>query len=447
MQFDALFREQTPVTPKRGVHLDLKGVPPTAKRLVQLIEVFAAARYNVVLVEWEDSFPWTVDERFRSPTAYTPDDVRAFCKTAASLGIELIPLVQCLGHMETPLAVAGYERLREVPNDSSVLNALAPGARELVQNMVNDVLQLMPDITYFHLGGDEARTMGHHPDTKAYLQKHGKGALYLHHVEPILEDLNARGVRPLLWHDMMIDWNDAALDSLAQKADLVTWGYAEDPVTTDHHYNIKYIERFHEHGVRQWGGTAYKGADGHNIDLPDIANRQANALAWIRVAQQFDFAGVIATAWSRYSTNRVQCEPIDAALDSLINVAVILHDGQPPKGGIEACVTALEELEERARFEACRAAMAHLSAFRRRTWQEIQSVREQVVLCRNDPRRGHAPHETDWIERLRQSVMEKAEDASVEMKRSFHGLLDPVWIEEYLETRLAPLREDLESLG
>ncbi|MHB1155916.1 MAG: hypothetical protein ACYC26_03650 [Phycisphaerales bacterium] len=54
----------------RGVHLDLKGVPPTFERLLSLLDVFAAARYNVLLVEWEDSFPWTVDLRFRSETAY-----------------------------------------------------------------------------------------------------------------------------------------------------------------------------------------------------------------------------------------------------------------------------------------------------------------------------------------------------------------------------------------
>jgi len=69
---EELFTAATPVVPKRGIQLDLTGVPPTAERLLELLELFAAARYNVVLVQWEDSFPWTVDERFRSPTAYSP---------------------------------------------------------------------------------------------------------------------------------------------------------------------------------------------------------------------------------------------------------------------------------------------------------------------------------------------------------------------------------------
>ena len=78
MTFDKLFRNEKPVISKRGVHMHLTGLPPTADRFVELLRLFAAARYNVVLVEWEDSFPWTVDKRFRSPTAYTPDDIRRF---------------------------------------------------------------------------------------------------------------------------------------------------------------------------------------------------------------------------------------------------------------------------------------------------------------------------------------------------------------------------------
>jgi hypothetical protein len=198
MTLKEMFRRDIPAVPKRGVHLDLKGLPPTPERFVGLLKLFAAARYNMVLVEWEDSFPWTVDERFRSPTAYSPADVARFVKTAAELGIELVPLVQCLGHMENPLSVKGYEHLRELPDIEAGLNPLAPGARELIQNMVDDVLKLMPGTKLFHLGGDEARTFGMAPETKAYIEKYGKGKLYLHHVEPIIDALNRRGIRPIL---------------------------------------------------------------------------------------------------------------------------------------------------------------------------------------------------------------------------------------------------------
>ena len=182
--------------------------------------------------------------------------------------------------METPLSVPGYEHLRELPDEAAGLNPLAPGARDLVQRMVDNVLELMPNVKHFHLGGDEAWTFGSHPDTKAYVAKHGADALYLLHVGPILENLNKRGIRPMLWHDMMIKWSPAKLKALAKQADLVVWGYKGHPDTTMHHFNSKYIERFRKNGVPMWGGTAYKGADGHFVDRPVLEPRQVNALAW-----------------------------------------------------------------------------------------------------------------------------------------------------------------------
>jgi len=440
-----LFRAPHPALPIRGIHLDLKGTPPTAKRLLELLRVFAAARYNAVLVEWEDAFPWTVDERFRSPTAYSTAEVRAFHQAAADLGLEIIPLVQCLGHMETPLNIPDYAPLREIPHDSFVLNPLAKGARELVQAMVDDVIAHTPGLRHLHLGGDEAWSLGQHPATAAYIAEHGKGALYLQHVEPLLDSLIARGIRPILWHDMMIDWAPDALRALARKADLNAWGYREHPDQTSSHYHTRHIQRLHDHGFSLWGGTAYKGADGHNIDRPIPAIRQANALAWVEIAQRFNFTGVIATAWSRYSTHRLQCEPIDAALDLLLHVGAILHDGHPVPPEPDACLAMLEEIGEKDRFLACRSAMEKLAAIRARGWTGVQSLREQIAMSRSDPRRIGSSWETRLLRILRQTVAE-ADEIAAETRRAFEGLIEPVWIEDYLHCRLQPLRTELTLL-
>ncbi len=448
MQCEKVFTRSEPVIPRRGVHLDLKGLPPTPGRLVELLRLFAALRFDFVLVEWEDSFPWTVDERFRSPTAYTPGDIARFRDEAARLGLEIIPLVQCLGHMETPLSVPGYERLRELPDNESGLNPLAPGARELIQSMVDDVLKLLPDVRRFHLGGDEARTFGKSPECQAFIEQHGKGALYLHHVEPMLDELNRRGIRPILWHDMMNDWSSEALHALAPKCDLMPWGYGGHPDHTTHHYNTKYIKRFSEHGFALWGGTAYKGASGPDSDLPSFSLHTKNAMGWTEVAQRFGFIGIVATAWSRYSVDNLQCEPIDSSLDSLVNVAVILHDGQPPEGGEAAYAEALEECGERERFEACKKAIQRLAELRSKGWQHVQKARQVAVLARMDARRVSSRNLKLGLLPLTEleGLVAGADEVAAEVRRAFDGLVEPVWIEEYLETRLVPLREELADL-
>ncbi len=444
MSFDSLFTAATPVVPVRAVHLDLKGVPPTAGRLCSLLKVIAAARYNAVLVEWEDSFPWTV-AAYRSETAYTPAEVEAFNAAAAALGIEIIPLVQCLGHMETPLSLAANERLREVPTRSDVLNPLAAGSRELVEKMVDDVLARSPKLRYFHLGGDEAWSFGTHPDAKAYIAQHGKGALYLHHVGPILDRLNARGVRPILWHDMMRDWDSDALRSLGQRADLCMWGYRGDPLKMDHHLNQAMFERFRDHGIRMWGAGAYKGADGGDVDLPVLAVREENALAWARVARQFDMAGLIATAWSRYATHTVQNEPIDGSLDSLVNVGVIFHDGAKPAGGMEACVAALDAMGEGDRFRAAAGALRKLNDARNTAWWLVRCLRQIAGTATQDARRRTSGQLISWLQQLRGSVA-NASAAASDCRTALGGMVEPIWIDRYLAERIEPLRMELGEL-
>jgi hexosaminidase len=443
----SLFRSPQPVVPVRGLHLDLKGVPPTPRRLLELLKIAAAARYNALLVEWEDMFPWTVDERFRCETAYCEADVRSFADQAGRLGLEIIPLVQCLGHMETPLSVRGYEHLRELPHLSNCLNPLAPGARQLVEAMIDDVLRLLPDVKRFHLGGDEAWSFGQHPDTKAYVERHGKGALYLHHVEPILDKLSALGIRPILWSDMMSHWESPeALRAIGKKADLCPWGYDGHPDQWDYHSRSEVIQRFKDHGIPLWGATCYKNGSGHSAELPDAQARQINALAWAEVTPRFGLKGLFATAWSRFNTHQMQCVPIDAALDCLVLVGVCLHDGQAPQGGLEACKGLLEELGERPRLETCVAAMKELAGVRHYGWREIQNLREQIYVGTMDCRRRGSGQACEFLRHLRRHMRAGGDTAAAKFRRAFAGLLDEIWIDRYLGERLEPLWEELGSL-
>src|SRR5687767_3919022 len=262
------------LVPVRGVHLDLKGLPPTSQRLLQLLDLFAAARFNCVLVEWEDVFPWECDPRFRGNDAYTVDDIDAFHGRARARDLRVIPLVQSLGHMEMPLRISDYAPLRELPDRCDGLNPLAPGAGELVARMTDDVLARSGAVTHLHIGGDEAFTFAQHPDTRAFVAQHGAARLYLRHIRPIAESLNARGVRPIVWHDMMCGWDERSLAELATLADVMVWQYQDGP-------DDAMLARFARAGVTLWGASAYKGADSRgDAELPDVPRRTANALAW-----------------------------------------------------------------------------------------------------------------------------------------------------------------------
>lgn len=446
-QCSPLFQSTHPAIGIRALHLDLKGLPPTPERLLQLLDTMAVARYNAVLVEWEDMFPWTCDVRFRCATAYTASDVRRFHDKAQSLGIEIIPLVQCLGHMETPLKFPEYAHMREVPERPDVLNPLAPGARELVERMVDDVLAALPDVKHFHLGGDEAWTFGSHPDTKAYIEAHGKGALYMQHVEPLLDKLLAKGIRPILWHDMMIHWDSDSLHHLKDKADLCVWGYAGHPANIDpkRHYHISHIRRFCEHGVTLWGATAYKGADGSDSELPNFNTRLANIKAWTEVAQEFQMKGAIATAWSRYNTMLTQVEPIDAALDLLVLAGQMLHDGKTPDNPAAVCEQLLQLAGEQERFQACRAPLAEFARAKNAAWEQVRLVRETLACINLDADRKGSPSLNAGYTNL-QNQVRKMEAKSAEIVQAYAGLVPDIWIKRFVGDRVLALQNEIADL-
>jgi len=435
-------------TMHRGVHLDLKGCPPTPSRLLELTELFAALDFNLVLVEWEDTFPWTVDERFRSPTAYSKTEVQEFCSKAEELGLELVPLVQCLGHMENPLSVEGYAHLREVEDMESGLDPVLSESRDLILAMVDDVLSLMPGVRRFHLGGDEARTLGKGMRSQPFMEKHGKGKLYLNHVEPLLDHLNARGVRPLLWHDMMIDWDKSDLEKLATRSDLMPWSYGGDPASDGDHCHEGMIKRFKKAGFSLWGAGAYKGAEGYDAESPDLSLHIENAVGWMKLADQYEFKGVVATAWSRYAVDTIQCNPIDSSLDSLLLVAEVFRTGHAPEGKSEEVMKRLEALGTGKRFLACRDVMDTLARLKKEGWEKVQHARQVLVLARRDPKRTSSRNPKLGLHAMVRlgEVVEEGDVLVEKAKKAFEGLMDIIWIEEYFETRVEPLKTEYREI-
>lgn len=437
----SLLNAKNPLVPIRAAHLDLKGTPPTFERLLKLLDVFVAGGYNALLVEWEDMFPWKVDLQFRCETAYTPEQVLQFHAAAKAKGLQIIPLVQCIGHMETFLNWPQYVDLRAVPVQSDVLNVLAQGSGNLVQKLVDEVVALSPGIRYFHLGGDEASTFAVHPDTKTYAERHGKDKLYLQHVEPILDSLIARGIRPILWHDMMVEWSDQQIKRLAAKCDLMVWGYTGHPDTTEHHYNTKHIQRFHDMGVPMWAAGAFKGADGSMADVPLLEPRLRNANAWTELHGRFGFKGLCATGWSRYATHNYQCESIEASLDALLLVGKAFHDGQAKVEDRAAALEELERLGERQRFEGIFRTMERLGYGVHHTKMNAMSIRRFMVLGVKDRRRQGGGFELKYLGWVRKDLL-IAEKAAAEMNALFTGLVDPIWVDRYLAERMHLIREE-----
>lgn len=434
-----LFKQDKPVIPVRGIHLDLKGLPPTFARLMELVRLFEALRLNAIVVEWEDAFPWMCDVRLRSQTAYTPEQIREFAAECASREIEIIPLVQCMGHAENVLSKPGYEALREVSHRTDVFHPLHPDSPALVRRLIHDVLALLPEVRRFHLGGDEAYTLGQHEKSKAFAAKHGMAQLYLQQVEPIIADLEARGIRPLLWHDELVAWAHEDLVRLSSRVDLVVWGYSGSPSDPDtYHYRLPHVEKLASAGYELWAASSYKGADGANANRPNPLARQISTQGWVDLHTSFHWKGMIATGWSRYASGRIQVTPIEAALDTLVLTALFLHDGSLPEAPLSLSEAWLDAYGEGAAFRRCKTAMEHLTRHTDKAWDWIRQLEEQAANLELEPKRAHSGFEETIIDLL-EGEFKALQQVALQVEYCLHGRIPEPWAKYYNLSRVRPI--------
>lgn len=430
-----LFQAPKPTVAIRGMHLDLKGLPPSPQRFLEIPDLLAAAHLNCVLVEWEDTYPWTCYPELRCPTAYSEATVRRFLKRAAALGIQVVPLVQCFGHMENVLGKRRFREMREDPMSVGELCPCHPRAVEVVAAMVDDVLRTHQGVsTYFHLGGDEVWNLGSCPKCKQFVEAHGKAALYLKQVEPLLQRLNAAGLKPILWDDMMREWPAAALKKLGRQTALMPWTYGPKPFD-----RIKpdTFARFRAAGIELWGAGAFKGADGLSADVCSIPNRTANMLEWSGAARKLGLAGIVATGWSRYATYTIPCEGLESALDALLLAGAAMWDGKLPEDALAQAEKLLQTAPLKAlageQFTRCRETSRQLQDWYKRLPGLLEHLRRPAHAA-GEAERLHPAYRRD-SRRAWRKYLKQGEELTRAWSRAHAGRVPALWRQRYAASR------------
>lgn len=424
------------------MHLDLKGLPPTSKRLLQLPRMVKAMGYNCMLVEYNVMFPWSRKE-FRNKTAYSEATISSFLEKAENNDIEIIPLAQSLGHLEIVGGLKKFAHLREIQNDPAELCPTNPGSLKIVSGMVADVLKLHRGrIRHFHLGGDEAWNLGSCPRCRKFIARlgaQGRALLFLRQIEPLLDQINAEGVRPILWADMMREWPVAALRRLAGKTDLMEWGYGPNQFETGPQNRT--IPIFREAGIPLWGASAFKGGDGCTSDRPNIPNKIANNLGWARKAHAERMKGVIATGWSKGDDFCAHSEGLESSLDSLAIAGAILWDGRAPKHPEQAARAFL--LKGALKTICGKRALSIIdAAISLKNWQQHFDPQIRWLLCQYpfNGEKGHFGFQRDIFLDWFDNYVKDGARRLAHWRKLYQGLAPEPWLEIYITNRLTPMR-------
>jgi len=192
-----------PALAVRGFYFDLTRQVPTVDFLKRIVDRLAAVKINTLMIQYREFFPYEGFPLIVSEHAYTPREIAGCVRYARDRCIRVVPLLQSLAFQEHILRSEAYAHLRERPRDISALCPTHPQSFRLYKTLARQLIDAHPQSRFFHLGGDEATTVGHCTRCKQAQAGAGKATLVSAFTNKIIRFLAKRSLRPLMWADML----------------------------------------------------------------------------------------------------------------------------------------------------------------------------------------------------------------------------------------------------
>jgi len=275
---------------KVGLHLDLRVQVPPLRALKRIAREAAELGVNTLIVEWEASFPFDRHAVISGPLAYTRDELREFLRECSSLGLEVIPLQQCFGHVECILRHERYADLRESEND---LCQVCPSKSEKAVAVFSDIFRevvAMHESPYFHIGGDETYLLGDCTLCRKQVEIRGKSGLYVGYLKQLAEEVIRLGKKPMLWVDMLLKYPEA-VSEMPRECVFVDWNYGWP---LDRFGNFSLLSSL---PFEFWGAVAMRSAPDNHSSHAWVSHLE-NLTQYIPVAKEMNFQGIIMTSWA-----------------------------------------------------------------------------------------------------------------------------------------------------
>jgi len=272
----------------RAIHVDLWYHLDRPWYYKHLFRQLARYKINAVVFEFEDKFGYTSHPALAAPNALTHEQVRELVREAKRYFIEIVPLVQTLGHVSFIAKHPEFAPLREVPYSNWQLCPLKKGTFPLIGDMINEVLDTVQPAKYFHIGGDEARELGRGAECRRKWGDRAPVESYKLWLNFVCDVLKKRGKTAIVWDDMFLKYfSDADMAKLPDNLIYMRWNYA----TGDFPEKEKKILKL---GYPVWIATS---SQTMTPIFPDQKDRLDNNADFIPSAAALDIKAVLNTAW------------------------------------------------------------------------------------------------------------------------------------------------------
>ncbi len=280
--------EDAPDFPKRGIMLDVsRGKVPTLATLHELVDLCVRLKLNVLMLYVEHTFAFRRHPEIGAGASpLTAAALRELDAHAAACGVDLIPSLQSLGHMERILSLPRYAPLAETERRWT-LSPAEPGSYALLADLYAEFL---PNFRsgLFNANCDEPFDL-ERGRSRERAQALGPGGVYLEHVERVRRLAQGHGKQTLIWGDV-VHAHPQRIAEIPQGLVLLDWWYE-----ADHDYDR--VKRFADHGIRFW---VCPGTSTWNSLYPRLENSVANIARYTQAGRRYGAEGVLVTDWGDF---------------------------------------------------------------------------------------------------------------------------------------------------
>ena len=210
---------------------------PTVASVCEMIDYLAVMGYDMVMLYTEDTVhlenrPYFGYMRGR----YELSDLRAIDDHAFEYGIEVIPCLECYGHMGKYLI---WKEARPIKDTADVLLAREPATFEFLEELISAVSSCFRS-KRIHIGMDEAWDMGR----GKFLDLHGyvpAFQIFNEYMKELIKITDKYGLTPMMWSDMYyrncpgvggyvardVTLPDEIKNEIPDGVELIFWHYGE----------------------------------------------------------------------------------------------------------------------------------------------------------------------------------------------------------------------------
>ena len=229
----------------------------------KFIDIMSKMGYNTLMLYTEDTYEIKNQPYFGYLRGrYSQEEIKEIDTCCAARGVELIPCIQTLAHLN---GMIRWNEYADVVDIGDTLLAGEDKTYELIDDMLKTVSEAF-STNIVHIGMDEAGLLG----LGEYRKKNGyteQKEIMKYHLERVAKIADKYGLKPLIWSDMLFQFQSCegtAGDILPQNVTPVYWDYYS---TEKAHFDEK-ISEHKQFGKPFWFAGAlwtWMGFTPHNM--------------------------------------------------------------------------------------------------------------------------------------------------------------------------------------